>query len=125
MRLILTLLLVLFLSSCSELNEERSCNDYRTGNFQSSITINDIEYISKFSRNDSIQVEVFNNKIDSSYVRWINDCEVIFNTINPKSITERKSIHLKILKTGNDYYEFEYSYVGESKKQRGKAIKIN
>ena len=119
------LFLLLLFSSCIKLNDERLCNDYRTGNFQSSITINDIEYISKFSRNDSIQVEVFNNKIDSSYVRWINDCEVIFKTINPKSINERKSIHLKILKTGNNYYEFEYSYVGESKKQSGKAVKIN
>lgn len=119
------LFLLLLFSSCIKLNDKRLCNDYRTGNFQSSITINDIEYISEFSRNDSIQVEVFNNKIDSSYVRWINDCEVIFNTINPKSITERKSIHLKILKTGNNYYEFEYSYVGESKKQSGKAVKIN
>jgi len=125
MILILKLLLVLFLSSCSELNEERSCNDYKNGNFQSSIIINDVEYTSKFSRNDSVQVEIFDNKIDSSYVRWINNCEVIFKTINPKNITEKKSIHLKILKTGNDYYEFEYSYVGESKKQRGKAIKIN
>ena len=116
---------MLLFSSCIKLNDKRLCNDYRTGNFQSSIIINDIEYISEFSRNDSIQVEVFNNKIDSSYVRWINDCEVIFNTINPKSITERKSIHLKILKTGNNYYEFEYSYVGESKKQSGKAVKIN
>ena len=71
--LYLTILISLF--SCN-INQERICNDFKTGSFKSVISIEGVEYISIFKRNDSIQVETFNNVIDSSYVRWINDCEI-------------------------------------------------
>ena len=71
-----------------------------------------------------IEIETFEGKTDSSNVRWINDCEVIFKTINPKRMADRKDIHLKILETTDTSYTFEYSYVGEVNKQRGIAQKI-
>tara|TARA_R110002049_G_scaffold292950_3_gene477721 strand:- start:1040 stop:1303 length:264 start_codon:yes stop_codon:yes gene_type:complete len=80
---------------------------------------------SRFKRDENIQVEVYNKKIDSSELRWINDCEVVFKTINPKNMAERKDIHLKILTTTDSSYTYEYSYVGEIKKQKGVAYKIN
>ena len=66
---------------------------------------------------------MYEGKIDSSQVRWINDCEVVFKTINPKNRAEKKDIHLKILSTTDSSYTFEYSYVGETIKQKGVAIK--
>jgi hypothetical protein len=75
-------------------------------------------------RTEELQIETFEGKTDSSTVRWINDCEVVFKTINPKSNTELKDIHLKILETTKNSYSFEYNYVGESLKQKGNAIKI-
>ena len=56
--------------------------------------------------------------MDSSNVRWINNCEVVFTTINPKNIQQKKPILVKILRTYKGSYDFEYSYVGETKKRR-------
>lgn len=114
-------LLVLF-TSCYQV--ERNCSKYKTGTFKSTITIDDVNYISTFKRFDTLQVETFENKVDSATVRWINDCEMIFRTINPKNMAQRKDVHLKILSTTDSSYTFEYSYVGKTNKHRGIAIKI-
>ena len=105
------LLIFLIITSCYQV--ERNCTNFKTGTFKSTITINDAQYISSFTRTTTLQIEVFEGKIDSSNVRWINDCEVVFKTINPKNMAERKDIHLKILTTTDSSYTFEYSYVGE------------
>ncbi|PIA77504.1 DNA topoisomerase IV [Gaetbulibacter sp. 4G1] len=117
----LCLLLLLTLFSCYETT--RDCKDYKTGKFYSEVYINDELFKSTFNRTKKLQIETYNNKIDSSKLRWINDCEVIFKTINPKNRAERKDIHLKILTTTDSSYTFEYSYVGETKKQRGIAYR--
>ncbi|ULC58293.1 DNA topoisomerase IV [Flaviramulus sp. BrNp1-15] len=103
----------------------RNCKDYKTGEFYSEVTIDGVLYKSTFKRTENLQVEVYNNKIDSSQLRWINDCEVVFKTINPKNMAEQKDIHLKILTTTDSSYTYEYSYVGETKKQKGIAFKSN
>ncbi len=104
---------------------ERNCTDYKTGAFESTIIIGEKTYTSVFIRTNDLQIETFENKTDSTSVRWINDCEVVFKTINPQSIAERKDIHLKILITTDSSYTFEYSYVGEPLKQKGIAKRIN
>jgi len=111
------------LTNCYETS--RNCKDFKTGEFYSEVIINDEFYKSEFKRTSDLQVETYDNKIDSSQLRWINDCEVIFKTINPKNMAEKKDIHLKILTTTDSSYTFEYSYVGEIKKQKGVAYKIN
>jgi len=117
-------LFLLFISLSSCYNIERNCSDFQTGSFYSEITIDGKLYKSEFVRTKELQIETYNNKIDSSQVRWINDCEVVFKTFNPKSMAEQKDIHLKILVTTDSTYTFEYSYVGEKTKQKGIAIKI-
>lgn len=113
----------LFFSSCYQI--ERDCNKFKTGAFKSTIKIDDIDYVSSFVRSDTLQIETFENKTDSATVRWINDCEMIFKTINPKSMAQKKDVHVKILSTTDSSYTFEYSYVGKSNKQKGIAIKMN
>lgn len=120
--LYLGVFLILF-TNCYEV--ERNCTVFQTGNFKSTIIINDVTYTSTFKRTKELQIETFEEKTDSSSVRWINDCEVVFKTINPKRMADRKDIHLKILETTDSSYTFEYSYVGEALKQRGTAIIIN
>ena len=115
-------LILLLVTSCYQV--ERNCKDFQTGSFESIITIDGKEYYSQFTRGKTLQVEQFDNTIDSTSVRWINDCEVIFRTINPKNRIEKKDIHLKILTTTDSSYTFEYSYIGETLKQKGIAIKI-
>ena len=118
----LYLLLLFSFFSCYE--TARNCSDYKTGAYYSEVTINGELFKSTFNRSENLQIETYNNKIDSSQLRWINDCEVIFKTIRPKNMAERKDIHLKILTTTDSSYTYEYSYVGETKKQKGVAYKI-
>ena len=114
---------VLILQSCY--NVERNCSDFKTGSFESEITIDGTLYKSSFSRTSKLQVEEFKGVKDSSYVRWINDCEMVFKTIHPKNRAEQKDIHLKILTTTKEGYKFEYGYVGDPNKQIGYAKRIN
>ena len=111
--------ILLTFTSCYQV--ERNCSNFKTGTFYSEISIDGKLYKSEFTRSKDLQIETYNNKIDSSQVRWINDCEVIFKTINPKSMSEQKDIHLKILVTTDSTYTFEYSYVGDATKQKGIA----
>ena len=118
----LLLLLILFISCYTP---ERDCKDYHTGNFYTETTVNGTTYKSTFSRNyNEIQIEEFEGKVDSSNVRWVNDCEMILSPINPKSLNEKKNILIKILKTTDSSYTYEYSYLGNSKKLKAEAIRI-
>lgn len=122
MRIVLCLLM-LGLMGCYQV--ERQCKNFKTGRFYSEVVIDDVVYKSEFTRLNELQVETYNRHMDSSKLRWINDCEVVFKTINPKSMAERKDIHLKILTTTDSSYTFEYSYVGETKKQKGVAYRLD
>ena len=118
-----SLLLAILFISCK--NPDRDCKNYHTGNFYTETTVNGITYKSTFSRNyNGIQIEEFEGKVDSSSVRWVNDCEMILSPFNPKSLTEKKNILIKILKTTNYSYTYEYSYLGNSKKMKAEAIRI-
>lgn len=102
---------------------ERDCASFKTGEFTFETLLNGELVTTRFTRNDTLEVDYFQGKIDSSSVRWINDCEYIVQKLNPKSISEKKAIHMKILYTQGDFYTFEYSLVGENIKQRGTAQK--
>jgi hypothetical protein len=123
MKLFFGFMMLFLLVGCY--NVERNCSDFQIGTFKSEITINDSIYTSTFTRTSNLQVERYNNNVDSSEIRWINDCEVIFRTINPKNRIEKKDIHLKILTTTDSSYTYEYSYVGDKLKQKGVAKKLD
>ena len=118
---IYSLLILLSLTSCY--NQERNCTDFKTGKFTSETEIEGKKYTSTFERNDSIQIESYEGKIDTFKVRWTNDCEYIIQNTNPKNREEKKPVQMKILTTDSDSYTFEYSFVGDSKKQRGTVTK--
>ena len=117
------LLLLTVLTSCY--NQERNCTDFKTGKFTSETEIEGKKYTSTFERNDSIQIESYDGKIDTFKVRWTNDCEYIIQNNNPKNREEIKPVQMKILTTTTNSYTFEYSFVGDSKKQRGTVTKLN
>lgn len=121
MKKFLPLLSLLFLS-CYQ--QERNCTDFKTGNFQFEQEIDSVKEVSVFERNDSLQIETFRGKTDTSSVRWINDCEFVLQKINPKGMKEKKAVHMKILTTNEKTYTFEYSFVGETAKQKGIVTKI-
>ncbi|TXI63790.1 MAG: DNA topoisomerase IV [Flavobacterium sp.] len=123
MKSIFILFSALLLVSCY--NQERNCKDFKTGKFTSETEIEGKKYTSTFERNDSIQIETYEGKIDTFRVRWTNDCEYVIQNINPKNREEKKPVQMKILTTDSDSYTFEYSFVGDSKKQRGTVTKQN
>ncbi len=103
---------------------ERDCASYRTGTFEFETYLNGEIVTSRFVRNDSIEIDHFQGKTDTSSVRWLNDCEYIIKNLNPKNRAERQPIHIKILTTGKDSYTFEYGLVGDSKKEKGEVKRI-
>ncbi len=105
-------------------NQERNCTDFKTGKFTSETTVEGKKYTTTFERNDSIQIEHFNNVIDTFSIRWINDCEYILENTRPKNRAEQKAVHVKILNTKDLTYSYEYSFVGETKKQKGSVTKM-
>jgi hypothetical protein len=119
--LISLLLLTLMLVSCYQ--QERNCNDFKTGEFQFELVIDSIKEVSVFKRTDSLQIDTFRGKTDTSSVRWLNDCEFVLQKINPKNRKEQKAIHMKILTTEKDGYTFEFGFVGDANKQKGTVKK--
>ena len=118
------LIVISFFHSCNEI--ERNCNLFKTGIFYSEINNDGILLSSTFTLDDkNLQIEKFQGKIDSSKVRWINDCEMVLSPINSKKISAKKNILIKILTTTDTSYSYEYSFVGENKKLKAVAIKIN
>ncbi len=77
-----------------------------------------------FERQDSIEIDYFRGKADTSRIRWINDCEYVVEKLHPKNRAEEKAVHMKILTTSEDSYTFEYSIVGQDKKQKGIAKRV-
>lgn len=104
---------------------QRDCKAFKVGEFSYEELIEGQLVTTRFTRNDTLEIAYFNNEIDSSSIRWINDCEWIVKKIRPKSMSEQKAVHMKILYTEGEFYTFEYSLVGKNKKQRGSAKKLN
>lgn len=128
MRLFFLLALFFNLTSCYETT--RNCKDYKTGSFRFDYTVDGIAKSGDFKRTEHYSINSYDGKIDSSEVKWINDCEFILYKVNPVSITEKDPIHMKILTTTDSSYTFEYGKAsfnqGEKKrKEKGVAYRIN
>ena len=123
MKTLLLILPVLCLISCY--NKERNCNDFKTGKFKFEYEINGEKKVTYFERTDSLEIETSEGKTDTALVRWVNDCEYILQKMKPKNMQEEKAIHMKILTTEKDTYTFEFSFVGNTNKQKGTVTKLN
>ena len=116
--------LVLLSYSCYKV--ERNCSNFRFGTFKYERVIGEKLSTSFFIRNNDIEIEYYDNKIDTSKINWVNECEFILKKQNPINNIEKKPISIKIISTHEDYYIFEFSLVGDNtKRQRGKIFKIS
>ena len=113
---------LLLLYSCFQ--QQRNVADFKTGKYEFIQTINGKKQTTIFERSDSLQIEKYNNKVDSASVRWVSDSEFILQNLHPKTMNEKKAISMKILSTTKTGYFFEYAFVGEEKKQQGFAKKL-
>ncbi len=108
---------------CCETPPERNCADFKTGTYEFTTLLDGEQVTTKFTRTANLEVEYFQGSQDSSFVKWINDCEYILKRINPKNRAEEKPILIKILTTTDSSYTFEFNTVGNPKKLRGTAFK--
>lgn len=122
-RFILIFIAFSLLVSCYQ--PQRDCKAFKDGEFTFTSIIDNKEVSTVFERNGDLEIDYFDGKIDSSSVRWINDCEYIMKKMHPKNKAEEKSVHVKILTTTGNSYTFEYNIVGDNNKSRGTAIKTN
>ena len=117
----------MFFLFISRFKQERNCKNFQTGSFEfESISSDGKSIKTYFTRTNNIEIDYFDNKIDSSSVKWVSECECILKKVNPKNFSETKSIQMKILSTSGNEYVFEYSFVGDlENKNRGKVKKIS
>ena len=119
---IIFLIPLLLLLSCY--NTDRNCKDFKTGKFKFEYEVDGVKKITVFERKDSIEIETFEGKTDTSSIRWVSDCEYILQKIHPKNMAEEKAISMKILTTSKNSYIFEFGIVGSEQKQRGTVLKM-
>ena len=127
MRFALPILLIFLISSCQ--NIERNCQDYKTGYFEFTFKTNGIEKTARFARTNNLNIDMFEGKIDSAAIRWINDCEFIQKKINPKNRAEQRAVHFKIIATTKDSYTFQYQNASpdnnkKKRVQKGTAYRV-
>jgi len=119
------LLFISLISLTSCYNVERDCKDFKNGKFLSEIEIDGVKHETVTIRTDTMVIETYKGKTDTSSIRWVNDCEYVLRKINPKTMAEKRAITVKILTTSQKTYTFEFGSVGNDKKQKGTATQIN
>jgi len=124
----LALIIIGFTLFLSCYSVERNCEEFHRGTFQFKQIIGNQLQTSTFLRSENLEIEYFNEKIDSARIRWINPCECVLTKLNPISNQDKRPISIKILTTNEDEdeYVFEYTLVGDQKnKQRGTIVKLS
>ncbi|MCF6298017.1 MAG: DNA topoisomerase IV [Flavobacteriaceae bacterium] len=115
------ILFALFLVSCIDKPDTKP-NNFKIGEFK---TILEDKEISSFAkRNDSIQIETYNNRRDTFYIKWVDNFEYILIKKNPKTLLDSTPFHVKITGIKKKSYTFNAYYKGSKFKQKGTSTKI-
>lgn len=120
MKNILYFFLTLLFISCQGNNT--SITEFRTGTFET--YLDDSDEISIAVRNDSIQIETYNNIKDTFSINWKSNFEYELIKVNPKKGLDSLPFYVKITGVKNNTYTFKANYKGSDFKQKGKVIKI-
>lgn len=112
----------LLFTSCEE-TPRSTPNNFKIGNYKT--ILEDTDITSFAVRNDSIQIETYDNKKDTFSIQWKSQFEYVLIKKNPKSKLDSTPFHVKITGIKKNSYNFKAYYKGSNFKQKGKAIKIN
>jgi len=121
MRILFLFFLSIFLFSC---NTEKSLSpqEMKIGTFKTTLKNSTISSIA--TRNDSIQIETYNNKKDTFYIHWKSDFEYVLKQKNPKNDLDSLEFVVKINGIHGKSYTFKAHYKGNKFIQKGTATKI-
>ena len=114
-------LMIFILFSCQN-KVQTNIDSFKTGKFRT--VLNDRNITSFAIRNDSLQIETFDNKKDTFYINWKNDFEYILTKKNPKTLLDSTPFNVKINGIKSNSYTFKAYYKGSTFKQEGTAYKI-
>lgn len=112
--------LSLLIWSCEE--QRMKINSLKNGTFKT--VLDDSDLSSTAYRNDSLQIEFYNDKLDTFKIYWKNDFEYVLTKTHPKTILDSTPFHVKIIEVKRNSYSFIASYKGSNFKQKGKAFKL-
>ena len=121
MRLFSVVFLIVLLTSCLK-NTSGSVDDFRIGTFKT--ILEDNEAVSMAVRNDSLQIETYEQVKDTFVIRWLDPFEYVLRKKNPKTLLDSTDFHVKITRVSGDSYEFKAFYSGSNFQQKGTAYKI-
>lgn len=122
MHRLLAFSLLILLFACQQ--KEKNCTNFKTGTFTFEALVGTELETTTFLRNDTIEIDYFRGKADTSSIRWINECEYIVKKLNPKSMAEEKAVHIRIINSNNNQYTFDYAIVGQTTRKKGTATKV-
>lgn len=121
MRLLILSFVIFAFGSCLK-NNSSSVDEFRLGTFKT--VLEDNETVSIAIRNDSIQIESFNNKKDTFAIKWLDPFEYVLIKKNPRTLLDSTDFHVKIVSISENSYEFKAFYKGSNFQQKGTAYKI-
>ena len=110
----------MLLSACTQ--KETKVATFRKGTFKTHLDGTDITSVA--IRNDSIQYENYNSKIDTFSIKWISNFEYELLNLHPKNALDSTLFVVKITGIKEKSYTFTAHYKGSNFKQKGSAIKI-
>jgi hypothetical protein len=122
--ILLTVFGVLLLTtySCKK-NNNSNAFEFRTGTFE--IPAGDKYTKTVIIRKDSLQIEHYQNRIDTLIIDWKNNFKYTLKMLSPKSELDKKPIHVKITNIKENGYDF-IAKIGYSKfEQKGTLIKTS
>jgi len=75
-------------------------------------------------RQDSIQIEKYEDRIDTLSISWKNNFNYTLKMLHPKTAIDEDPIHVKITNVEDDSYEFEAVIGYSNYVQKGEIFKI-
>ena len=99
-------LAILFISlhSCKQGNQRANSFQFKTGTFE--IPAGDNYSKTTIIRKDSLQIETYENRIDTLLIKWENDFKYSLKMLTPKTDMDKNIIHVKITGVKNNSYDF-------------------
>lgn len=120
MKKIIAIFSILFvIASCK--NEITSIDNFKTGTFE----IPEGKGYKKtiIIRKDSLQIEKYEDRIDTLKITWKNNFNYTLKMVHPKSAIDEDPIHVKITSVKKNSYTFE-AVIGHSNfVQKGEIFK--
>ncbi|AMC10473.1 hypothetical protein Lupro_04045 [Lutibacter profundi] len=108
-KFILIFAILISIISCK--NDELNPDRFKTGTFE----IPEGKGYKKtiIIRQDSLQIEKYEDRIDSLSIVWKNNFNYTLQILHPKNAIDEEPIHVKITSLKNNSYEFE-AVIGHS-----------